>query len=220
MTAGTARLAPSQGPTRRTVAPALHLARLYIMSRHVPTAAALIVACGVCLRVALAYGHWDAYGALQLPLMAEVACAAIIAVTAGSPFGDPERAAGRWLPLLRLGTVLALIVLALGVLAADGAGVHLSGGFPEVLRNTAGLTGLGLLCAVLLGGPLGWTGPLVYLLVGLYALYSDWHPPTLSTPWIWPGRPPGDVGAVLCAAVVFTVGLAVYAVRGARDGVH
>ena len=87
-------------------------------------------------------------------------------MTAGSPFGEPERATGRWLPFLRLGAAVALTALAAGLLAAAGTGMPLAGGFPDVLRNVAGLTGIGLLCAVLLGGPLAWTGPLAYLVGG------------------------------------------------------
>ena len=123
------------------------------------------------------YGHWDDYGALQLPLIFEAACAAIIAVTAGSPFGEPERATGRWLPYLRLGTAVALTGLASGALAAAGTGMPLAGGFADIVRNVAGLTGIGLLCATVLGGPLAWTGPLAYLVIGVYGLYTDWHPP-------------------------------------------
>ncbi|MGD0238870.1 MAG: hypothetical protein ABSB59_00925 [Streptosporangiaceae bacterium] len=217
MTAGTARRAPSPGTARLASSPVLRLAWLYAASRRLPAAAGLLAACAACLRVALAYGHWDAYGALQLPLIAETGCAAVIAVTAGSPFGEPERATGRWLPFLRLGGAVLLTALAAGALIAAGLGVHLSGGFLAVLRNVAGLTGLGLLGAVLLGGPLAWTGPLAYLLVSVFALYTDWHPPTLSTPWLWPGRPPHDVGGALCAAVVFGAGLAAITSRGARD---
>ena len=131
------------------------------------------------------FGHWDTYGALQLPLVFEAGCAAVIAVMVGSPFGEPERATGRWLPFLRLGSTVALIGLAVGALAVAGTGAHLSGGFVDVLRNVAGLTGIGLLCAFVLGAELAWIGPIAYLLVGVYALYTDWHPPTLSTPWIW-----------------------------------
>ncbi|HEY2270372.1 MAG TPA: hypothetical protein VGI96_47690 [Streptosporangiaceae bacterium] len=194
----------------------LRLVRLHAVSRRLPLAAALLAACAAGLRGTL-YGHWDAYGALQLPLIIEGACAAVIAVTAGSPFGEPERATGRWLPFLRLGAALALTALAAGLLAAAGAGMPLAGGFPDILRNVAGLTGIGLLGDVLLGGPLAWTGPLAYALAGVYALYTDWHPPTLSTPWLWPGRPPHDVGGALCAAVVFGAGLAAITIRGARD---
>ena len=193
----------------------LRLVWLHAVSRRLPAALALLTACAAGLRGTL-YGHWDAYGALQLPLIIEAACAAVIAVTAGSPFGEPERATGRWLPFLRLGAAVALTALAAGLLAAAGAGMPLAGGFPVLLRNLAGLTGLGLLGAVLLGGPLAWTGPLAYMFAGVYALYTDWHPPALSTPWLWPGRPPHDAGGALCAAAVFAAGLIAFTVRGGR----
>jgi hypothetical protein len=194
---------------------AVRLVRLHAASRRLPAALILIAACAAGLRGAL-YGHWDSYGALQLPLIFEAGCAAIIAVTAGSPFGEPERATGRWLPFLRLGAAVTLTGLAVGALAAAGAGVPLAGGFADIARNVAGLAGIGLLCAAVLSGPLAWTGPLAYLMLGLYGLYTDWHPPALSTPWIWPARPPYDAGGALCAAAVFAVGLAAITVRGAR----
>ena len=80
-----------------------------------------------------------------------------------------------------------------------------------------GMTGIGLLCAAALGGGLAWAGPTGYLVVGVYALYTQWHHPALTTPWIWAARPPHDLGAAICAGLVFTVGMAVFAVRGARD---
>ena len=124
-----------------------------------------------------ASGHWDAYGALQLPLVFEAAAAAAIAATTASPFGEPERVAGRWLPFLRLAAAVALTALAAGLLAAAGDR-RAPGRRPlDVLRNVAGITGLGLLCAAVLGGGLAWTGPVAYLLAGVYALYTQWHPP-------------------------------------------
>jgi hypothetical protein len=192
------------------------LLRLHAISRRVPAAIAAIAACAIGLRIAL-IGHWDSYGALQLPLVFEAIAAAAIAVSTAGPFGEPERVAGRWLPVLRLASALALTALAAGALAAAGAGLPLAGGPLDVLRNVAGITGLGLLGAVWLGGGLAWTGPVSYLLVGAYALYTQWHPPALNTPWIWPARPPHDAGGALCAGLVFLAGLAVYTVRGARD---
>jgi hypothetical protein len=195
---------------------ALRLARLHLVSRRVPAALAVIAACAVVLRVAL-HWPWDAYGALQLPLIFEAAAAAAIAITTASPIGEAERATGRWLPFLRLGTALMLTVAAAGALAAAGTGAHLAGGTAAVLRNVAGLTGIGLLIAAVLGGGLAWAAPMGCLLAGVYALYTDWHGPALTTPWIWPGRPPHDLGGALCAGLVFVCGLAVTTVRGARD---
>jgi hypothetical protein len=193
------------------------LVRLYAVSRRVPFAVLAIGACAIGLRIAL-LGHWDAYGALQLPLVFEAAAAVSIAATAASPFGEPERVTGRRLPLLRLAVAAALTAAAIGgLLAAAGTGGHLSGGTLEVLRNVAGITGIGLLCAAALGGGLSWTGPTGYLVAAVYALYTQWHRPALSTPWLWPARPAHDLGGAICAALVFAAGVAVTTVRGARD---
>jgi hypothetical protein len=143
----------------------------------------------------------------------------VITVTTASPFGEPERVGGRWLPFLRLASVLALTTVAIAALAAAGTGAHLVGGTLEVLRNVTGMTGIGLLCAAILGGGLAWTGPVGYLLAGVYGLYTQWHGPPITTPWIWPARPPHDLGAALCAGLVFALGTAVVTLRGARDPV-
>jgi hypothetical protein len=195
---------------------AARLVRLYAASRRIPAAATAIVACALGLRIALT-GHWDSYGALQLPLVFETAAATAVAVTVASPLGEPERLTGRWLPYLRLAATLALTAVAFGVLAAAGTGAHLAGGTLDVLRNLAGSTGLGLLCAATIGGGLAWIGPAAYLMPGAYALYTQWHHPALTTPWLWPGRPPHDLGAAVCAGLVFAAGAAVITVRGARD---
>jgi hypothetical protein len=218
VTAGLARAggrATSARPARPP-RPALRLIWLHAVSRRLPAALAAIAGCALGLRIALLW-PWDSYGALQLPLVFEAAAAAVIGVTAGSPLGDPERATGRWLPFLRLGSAVALTAIAAVALAAAGTGAHLAGGTLDVVRNLAGLAGLSLLCAAVLGGGLAWTGPLGYLMAGTYALYTDWHGPALTTPWLWPGRPPHDAGAALCAGLVLAAGLAAITARGARD---
>ncbi|MEU4475337.1 hypothetical protein [Micromonospora sp. NPDC023888] len=216
MTGGETRHRPYVVAPGGAMRAALRLARLHLDSRRVPAALAVVAACAVGLRVALRW-QWEAYGALQLPLIFETGCAVAIAVTATSLLGEPERVTGRWLPLLRLSTTLALTVAAVGALAVAGAGAHLAGGTVEVLRNLAGLVGIGLLCAALLGGAQAWAGPTTYLVISLYALYTQWHGPALTTPWLWPARPPYDLGAAVCAALVFSAGVALIAVRGARD---
>ena len=224
MTPGETRSPPAA--TTRAVAPRMtgppragrRLARLYAASRRIPAAVAAIAACALGLRLALV-GHWDSYGALQLPLVLETAAAAIITVTVASPLGEPERITGRWLPYLRLAATLALTAVAIGALAAAGAGAHLAGGALDVLRNVAGITGIGLLCAAMINSGLAWIGPAAYLLPGAYALYTQWHHPALTTPWLWPARPPHDLGAAICAGLVFAAGVAVITVRGGRDPV-
>ncbi|MEK8110458.1 hypothetical protein NKG94_51330 [Micromonospora sp. M12] len=53
---------------------ALRLACLHLASRRVPAALAAVAACAAGLRVALQW-QWEAYGALQLPLIFETGCA-------------------------------------------------------------------------------------------------------------------------------------------------
>lgn len=136
----------------------------------------------------------------------------VIAITTHTPFGEPERATGRWLPWLRLGIPVALTAAAFGALAAGAAAANLPDGALAILRNVAGLTGVGLLSAAVLGGLLAWIGPMVYAVVAEVALLQAW-----TSPWTWPARPPHDRGAAVCAALVFVAGIAITTVRGARD---
>lgn len=220
MTAGPAGQGPAAPDGQTLLAwpprPAGRLLRLHAVSRRVPAAIAVLAACAIALRIALIW-PWDSYGALQLPLVFEAGCAAVIGVTVASPMGEPERVTGRWLPVLRLVATLTLTAAAAAALTAAGTGTQLAGGPLDVLRNLTGITGIGLLCAAAFGGGLAWAGPTGYLMAGAYELYAQWHGPALGTPWIWPARPPHDLGAALCAALVFAVGMAAITVRGARD---
>jgi len=194
----------------------VRLVRLFLVSRRVAVAVAAVVAVAAGLRVAATW-HWDSYGALQLPLVFETGCATVIAAATASPFGDEEHAAGTWLPVLRLGSVLGLTVVAFAALAAAGTGAHLAGGLADVARNLVGCVGLGLVCAAAFGGWLAWTGPAGYLVVAVYALYAAWHGGATHSPWLWPARPPDDQGAWFCAALIFVAGLTIVAARGARE---
>ena len=42
---------------------------------------------------------------------------------------------------------------------------QLPGGTLDILRNTAGMTGIGLLLAAVIGGALAWVGPMAYMIV-------------------------------------------------------
>jgi hypothetical protein len=203
--AGSRPAAPSQA--------GLRLMRLHVASRRVLTCLIVLAACAVALRTAL---HWlprSGVYSRQIPLIIEAGAAAVIGVTTRSPFGEPERATGRWLPWLRLASCVALTGIAIGALAAGAAAAHLAGGAGGLARDLAGLTGIALLAAAVAGGALAWIGPIAYLGVTLPALGGHW-----TTPWVWPARPPHDRGAAICAALVFAAGVAVIAVRGARNG--
>jgi hypothetical protein len=188
------------------------LAWLHLASRGVPACLLALAGCAITLRVAQ---HWTpraGISARQLPLLIEAAAAAVIGMVTRSPFGEPERATGRWLPFLRLGAATALTATAFGVLAAASAAAHLYYGNLGLLRDLAGMTGIALLAAALAGGSLSWIGPVGFWAFAMYAIGQDWR-----SPWVWPDRPPHDIGAALCAAMVFAAGITVITVCGARD---
>jgi hypothetical protein len=193
----------------------LRLVWLYLTSRRAPAAAGLLAGLGALLWAALRW-HWNIAGGDAakevIPLVIETGMAAVIAVTSYGPFGEPERATGRWLPVLRAGAMVLITAAAVGALAAGATGGLLPGGTLAMLRNLAGMTGAGLLTAAVFGGAFGWAGPMAYWVLTEGALAGSW-----TTPWIWPARPPHDLGAALCAGLVFAAGMVVITVRGARD---
>jgi hypothetical protein len=199
-------------PTWR-VPSALRLTWLHLRSRRVPAAVLALAVCAAVLRAAL-HWHWSFNAgpySQQVPMVIEAGAAAAIAVTAHSPFGEAERATGRWLPWLRLGAALALTGLAIGALQLGVTGASLNGGVLQMARNVIGITGIGLLCSLVTGGLLAWTLPMGYMAFCQYALLEAWR-----TPWTWSVRPPTDRGAWIAACVVFAVGLLAFTLRGAR----
>jgi hypothetical protein len=190
---------------------------LHLRSRRVPAALLALAFCGAVLRAVL---HWhlmsSGANAQQIPMIIEAGAAVVIAAAAHSPFGEAERAAGRYLPYLRLGAALALTGIAIGALQLGVTGAFLHGpaepgGILVLARNVIGITGIGLLASPITGGLLAWIPPLGYLGFAEYALVNAWR-----NPWTWPVRPPADRGAWICAALVFAAGLAAVTFRGAR----
>jgi hypothetical protein len=214
MTAAVRERPAAPAPPGWRVRPGARLAWLYLRSRRAPAAVVALAVCGGVLRAALTW-HWTPSGgpyAQQIPLIIEAGAVAAVAVTSHGPFGEPERATGRWLPGLRLGTALALTGAAIGLLQLAVTGAGLNEGLLVLARNVIGLTGIGLLTSLVTGGLLAWILPLGYMAFAQYALLEAWR-----SPWTWPARPPADRGAWICASAVLAAGLAAYAVRGARD---
>ncbi len=199
---------------------AARLTWLHLRSRRVPAALGGLAVCGFVLWAALRYHWWLGSGpaASELPMIIESGAAAIIAVTTHSPFGEPERATGRWLPFLRLGMALALCGAAIGLLALGAAaaynpqaGVYLTSGVLGVAENVMGFTGIGLIFSLVTGGLMAWTGPLGFMAICQFALIANY-----SEPLTWAARPATDRGGWIAAMVVYTVGLAAFAIRGPR----
>jgi hypothetical protein len=218
--AGVRRSAPgaAQAPAAARGPAWLRLVWLHLVSRRVPAAVALLAGFGALLWAAL-HWRWSVAGGpaaqMVILLVTEAGAAAVIAVTTYGPFSEPERATGRSLPYLRLGTILALAAVAIGLLALGSTAGELPGGFAAMARNVAGITGVGLLAAVLFGGMLAWIGPMAYLVLTESVLADR-----LTTPWVWPARPPLDRGGAICACLVFAAGLALITVRGVRESVR
>jgi hypothetical protein len=204
-----ATLARRSGAARMTF---LHLA-----SRRIPAAIGALAACGIALQLAIRAGGGSGLGAstgtMQFVLAIEACVAAIVGAAIGGPFGESERAAaGRLLPWLRVITLFTLAAAAASIVVAGATGVDVPTGDLALLRDTAGLTGIALICAAVIGGAFAWVGPAAYFIIAAYAVAANW-----STPWTWPARPPGDTGAMICATVTFAVGAVLVAAVGTRD---
>jgi hypothetical protein len=185
------------------------LAWLHLRTRRVPAAIVALAACGVLLRAVL---HWKTSSdPQQFPVIVEAGAAAVIAVTAHGPFGEVERATGRWLPVMRLLAAAGMCGLAIFALQLGVVGGNLNEGILVLARNVIGFTGLGLACSLVTGGLLAWVLPLGYMAFCQYALIEAW-----SAPWTWPARPPSDRGGWIAAATVLTVALLAYTLRGPR----
>ena len=214
MTAAEVRTPPAVPARTGSRGPSdVRLAWLHLRSRRVPAGVLALAVCAAALRAAL-HWHWSFNAgpySQQIPMIIEAGAAAAIGVTTHGPFGEAERATGRWLPWLRLGAALALTGLAIAALQLGVTGASLNGGILQMARNVIGITGIGLLCSLVTGGLLAWTLPMGYMAFCQYALLEAWR-----APWTWPVRPPTDRGAWIAACVVFAVGLLAFALRGAR----
>ena len=188
---------------------------LHLRSRRVPAEVLALIVCSGVLHAAL-HWHWvfnSGPYAQQIPMVIEAGAAVVIAVAAYSPFGETERATGRWLPYLRLFAVAGTCGLAITLLQLGAAGESLNGGVLVLARNVIGITGIALLCSLVTGALLAWTLPIGYLVFCQYALLQAW-----TAPWTWPVRPPADRGAWTCACAVFAAGLLLFTIRGPRTG--
>jgi hypothetical protein len=199
--------------------PALvRLLRLHLISRRVPVALITLAGCGVLMqwavRSALSQNHTSGArtSAEQLGLLLEAAAAAVVSAAMHGPFGEPERATGHRLHWLRLASALLLTGVALGAVAAGVAGTAIPVGSLAVARDTAGMIGVGLLCAVVVGGHFAWVGPTSYFVIAAYAVADKW-----ASPWTWPARPGHDVGGAVCALSLLTAGIIAITVLGPRE---
>lgn len=205
--------------TARPVSSTARLGWLHLRSRRAPAALVALLACGAALWASLHYHWWlDPQRPDELPMILQGCAAGIITVTTHSPIGEPERATGRRLQLLRVLLVLVLCGAAIGFFALGAAvacnprsGVSLAAGTLSAVRNVLGMTGIGLIFCLVTGALIAWTGPLAFTAVSQFALLVNY-----SEPLTWPTRPPTDRGGWIAAMVVFAVGLIAFTIKGPR----
>jgi hypothetical protein len=183
---------------------------LYARSRQVPIAAAglVVVVCGIWL---LSRNSWSLLPA-SLAITGGVAIAAI--GLSGQDVDLDRTAAIRWpvrrlAHLLLIGLVTGALVLAAQQLSDSQIDLWL------VVRNSAGALGLAGLAATVAGGQFGWTLPLFWFAVAVFAPEPAERP--VSTQIVAWMLQPGDAApANWTAMVAAAVGLVAYTWSGGR----
>jgi hypothetical protein len=192
--------------------PPLRLIGLHLRTRQVARASLALAGTALALR---AGHHWTNGPGLfpQLVLLLLTAAAATtIATSTQNPFGETEHTASSRLPILRLTHLTTLAGVAAVATALAGLTASYAISYGALMRNLAGLTGLALLTAALIGAHLAWATPLGYVVFCGGEL--DLHASTL---WAWPTRPAGDSAAALIALTLLVAGLLTVSLAGSRD---
>lgn len=182
----------------------MRLLYLHLHSRQVERA--LVLLGGVVMMAWAWHIASDGHGPSSGPLLVlpALAVAVIIPAGTGTPFGELEATMSRSLDPLRLAHMLGLVVVAAFALAAASGSVDCA-----IIRNVAGLTGLGLVAARVAGPSVAWVAPLCY---ATYALAGN----PRST-WTWPVHTGTAIQPALIALVLLLIGLGAIVPHGTRS---
>jgi cytochrome c biogenesis protein CcdA len=178
------------------------LLRLYLQARPVLAAAGLIAT--------LHFGVWllsqwtsTISDSSLTPIVLPVVPAILIALTARSPFGETERAAGYFLPKLELANTAFLIGWSVLLILIASTASTLPDFGSLTIRNFAGYLGVALIGNRLFGPEAGWIPTGAYAPV--VALYRTMHRP--AEPLLaWPAWTFDERGAIAIAAALFLLG--------------
>ena len=181
---------------------------LYLRSRRLPAAVA-----GSLAAVAVTWLAWSAatdrreVSQSLTILTVTLALAPLIPTLAGDDDALESTAALRWPPrrALHLVACFAVVAAALAVTRATGAWFGPTG---EVVRDSAGLTGLIGLSATLLGTRLAWAP-----LTGWAAVQVLFTPPAGNAALFWLIQPATSRPAAITASVLLAAGVLTYARR-------
>lgn len=206
------------------------LMRGYVASRRLPGYGLMMA---VLFSLVVWGGEWGQNHApttlRMLVFLLPVATASVIGVSLWSPFGEPERAAGTWLPLgrsLHLLTLLALALLVNGIAIQTWVPESDTGNWDVyLLRHTVALIGICLIASVVLDSRLSWIGPALVAMPGLVIGYvrvdqargqgrdvSFFH----DSAWHLMLRPHDSLLATVVAVGLFVSGVMVVIRRGER----
>lgn len=181
---------------RMSPVPRWQILALFLRARGMLMSAVLVLAsCGLLALLE----DWAGKTAIRQVLLMQlvpVLVAALIGVSAWSPFGEPERTAARSLPGLRGAHIGSLLVMSIGLSIWQVS--RWENFAPKVdlewvvARNIIGLTGVALVAGRLIDARLSWVAPLVmgvlassYILsVGGNDLDKMWDPAW----WLWNGQ--------------------------------
>ncbi|WP_460068601.1 hypothetical protein [Streptomyces sp. YKOK-I1] len=185
---------------------------LYARSRQVPASLAALLIGAVAVWTLAGDG-----GAGPADPRLPVLVLAMGAMAASSGFGGQDlaldrTAAIRWAPRRAAHVLLAGAVVAAVPLLARMAGKDVAGA-AFVVRDSAGLMGLGALGAALWGGSYAWTLPFAWL------SYAFFAPPPTGVPTrvaSWLLLPAGAPAGTWTALALTVTGTAAYAVAGPR----
>ncbi|MFD2420892.1 hypothetical protein [Amycolatopsis pigmentata] len=181
---------------------------LYLRSRQVPVAFPLALA-GVLAVTLLGDDQRHPSRSVIFAILGLVLGVAVAGPGLGGPSGELDRTAAlnwvRW----RAGHAIAITALVFGTAFVA---THVPAGL--LLRDAAGLAGLGTLAAAAFGHHLAWTLPVTW--GGLAAVVPPMAQPVILRVATWPSQPPEDTTAAVTAAVLAVAGLVVYARGGSR----
>jgi hypothetical protein len=188
----------------------IQLVRLHLDSRQTRTALLLIAVVAALFPATRTWNRGTGMFAQLVVLLITVAAASVTVASTRNPFGEAERTSSSPLPTLRVAHLLTLVTAATATFTVAAATLGLDTGL--VLRNLAGLTGIALLTAVLLGAHLAWTVPLGYVVYCGGALDLN-----EVSRWSWPVQPASNQAATLIALALLVAGAAALAAAGPRD---
>jgi hypothetical protein len=188
------------------------LVALYLGSRQTRTVLILLAATAAVLRASQPVTKGSGVFPELTLMLLTLAGAAVIAAATRNPFGEAEHTASSPLTTLRLTHLLIATGAATAATAAAAWTASYATSAPVLVRNLAGLTGIALLTAAVLGAHLAWTVPLGYV---MYC--GDELDAQAYRLWTWPILPAGNHAAAALAVGLLAAGITVATIAGARS---